>query len=542
MRALFIIVAFGVSFLLWGNGTSVAQQAAPAVSPAEKKTYAYPTEALKKMYEEHVGLEKGDGPFADAYKPIPLHMYLNPSRHYIRPDIKMFTELLQKFKPEQCVECHTEVSPGIVASWKSSTHAQPKKNDYFTGKTAEIEKLLGRELKEVLCSECHGKNHDELQMPTVDNACGQCHPKQAEEFASEREHGRPNHIQSWEANVIVPWYIENYRKGEGASQVGCDLCHVEMSRCDGCHTRHSFSAAEGRHPEACASCHMGPDHPDWETYEHSKMGIIYHLEGHDWPWDKPLEEVMPGEDYKSPTCQYCHMYKGGGKWTIDPVSKGIWRMGTVPPKEVEYQSSLKDFPYGINLPPLNKKLEIYAPENIKKRETWLELCSKCHSSRFARLWLENLDQYMFQAWKRQDEAQKILDQVVAEGLLDPSAEERACYPMGDVLADALGPDKLGPAIYKAFKDKKGHVPVIGPILGVSSLFFTAPGNPSTIEKHYAEMWFFYKLKGYKGTAHAQQDYSWWYGWAPMIGQLALIQDEANKLRRLRALEVKTKIK
>ncbi|MFN3466136.1 MAG: hypothetical protein ACK4WF_00340 [Candidatus Brocadiales bacterium] len=54
------------------------------------------------------------------------------------------------------------------------------------------------------------------------------------------------------------------------------------------------------------------------------------------------------------------------------------------------------------------------------------------------------------------------------------------------------------------------------------------------------MWFWYKLKGYKGTAHVQQDYSWWYGWAPMIGQLALMQDEASKLRRLRALEGKAK--
>ncbi|HLA37185.1 MAG TPA: multiheme c-type cytochrome, partial [Candidatus Brocadiales bacterium] len=232
--------------------------------------------------------------------------------------------------------------------------------------------------------------------------------------------------------------------------------------------------------------------------------------------------------------------KGGGKWWINPVSKGIWRMGTVPPKEVEFTSSLKDYPYGINLPPINKKLEIRSPESIQKRETWLDLCGRCHSVRFARLWLENLDEYMFEAWKRQDEAQMIMDSVVAEGLLEPSPEERACYPMGDVLADALGPGVLGMGIYKAFKEKKGHVAVIGPILGVSSLFFTGPGNPSAIEKYYAEMWFWYKLKGYKGTAHVQQDYSWWYGWAPMIGQLALIQDEANKLKRLKALEGKGK--
>ncbi|MFQ5861645.1 MAG: multiheme c-type cytochrome [Candidatus Brocadiales bacterium] len=535
MRLLFII-GLATAVILLGPSQVQAQQA------PEGKSYTYPSESLKKMYEEHVGLDKGDGPFAEAYKPIPLYMYMSPARHYIRPDIKMFAELLEKFQPEQCIECHTEVTPGIVKAWQSSTHAQPKKNGYFAAKTAEIEKRLGREIKEVYCGDCHGKNHDVLQMPTVDNSCGECHVQQAEEFASEREYGRPNHIQSWESNVVVPWYIEIYRQGEGASLIGCDLCHVEMARCDGCHTRHSFSAAEGRRPQACGSCHMGPDHPDRETYSYSKMGTIYDLEGEHWPWDKPLKDVVPGEDYKSPTCQYCHMYKGGGEWWINPVSKGIWRMGTVPPKEVEYQSSLKDYPYGITIPPLNKKLEIYSPQNLQKREQWIELCGRCHSSRFARLWLENLDQYMFLSFKKQDQAQKILDEVIAEGLLDPAPGDRAIFPMGDVLAEALGPDNLGMGIYKAFKESKGHIPVVGPILGVYSAFITGPGNPSTIEREYSEMWFWYKLKGYKGTAHAQQDYSWWYGWSHMIGSLAHIQDEADKLRRLKALEVTTKLK
>src|SRR3990167_3850643 len=173
------------------------QAPAEKAPPAAKSSYAYPTEALKKMYEEHVGMEKGDGPFADAYKPIPLHMYLNPDRHYIRPDISMFADLMKKFGLEQCVECHTDVTPGIVNIWKASTHAKPKKNEYFASKTAEIEKRLGREIKEVLCSDCHGKSHDVLQMPTVDNACGQCHVQQAEEYASEREYGRPNHVRAW---------------------------------------------------------------------------------------------------------------------------------------------------------------------------------------------------------------------------------------------------------------------------------------------------------------------------------------------------------
>ena len=33
-------------------------------------------------------------------------------------------------------------------------------------KTQQIERLIGRDLKEVTCSDCHGKDHKELRMPT----------------------------------------------------------------------------------------------------------------------------------------------------------------------------------------------------------------------------------------------------------------------------------------------------------------------------------------------------------------------------------------
>jgi hydroxylamine dehydrogenase len=63
---------------------------------------------------------------------------------------------------------------------------------------------------------------------------------------------------------------------------GCDYCHGTTEKCDICHTRHKFTAAEGRRPEACMSCHMGFDHPDAESYGESKMGMIYHMEGEHW--------------------------------------------------------------------------------------------------------------------------------------------------------------------------------------------------------------------------------------------------------------------
>jgi hypothetical protein len=50
------------------------------------------------------------------------------------------------------------------------------------------------------------------------------------------------------------------------------------------------------------------------------------------------------------------------------------------------------------------------------------------------------------------------------------------------------------------------------------------------------MWFWYKLQGYKGYAHAQQDVMWWWGQAPMLMQLGKIQSENMRLRREHALE------
>lgn len=508
------------------------------ITDTSHKRSFYPTKRLQELFETNVGLEKGIGIFSDLYKPNKMSMYWYPKRHYIRPDLGSIGELSKKFGPGQCIECHMEVNPGWVNDWKNSTHANPRKNEYFSKKTKKIEELIGREIKQVTCADCHGKSHEELRMPTADDVCKECHPQQVEEIASERAHGRPNHAQSEEVNSSTPSYIENFRRGYGILQVGCDQCHTGIIRCDGCHTRHLFSAAEARRPEACMSCHMGWDHPDFESYIGSKMGVIYHLEGGGWDWEKPLSEVIPGKDYRTPTCQYCHMYKGNDEWSLNVVTKAVWRMGIIPPKGIDYTSSLKDYPYGVKMPPMNKKLDIYSPQSKKKIETWIELCSRCHGPRYARTYRETLDDYMFKMWEVQDGAQKILDDLIKDNALYPMPEDRDIVPMGDILADRLGPHLLGEKVFKALKKSKGKLPVIGPSLGAYPEFFVGVNNPSMIERKYADLWFAYKLRGYKGVAHAQQDFAWWLGPSQVFARLAEIQSEANTLRRLKKLEKK----
>jgi hydroxylamine dehydrogenase len=68
------------------------------------------------------------------------------------------------------------------------------------------------------------------------------------------------------------------------------------------------------------------------------------------------------------------------------------------------------------------------------------------------------------------------------------------------------------------------------------MFYQGDGNPTHIETSYAKMWFWYKLQGYKGYAHVQQDVMWWWGQSPMLQELGNVQSEARSMRRAAAIE------
>lgn len=488
----------------------------------------------KSVFADNVGLKEGSGLFKDHYKPAFMHMYMYPGRHYEPPTRMDHSLFIEKERRDLCIRCHETINTGAIEDWKTSAHYNPRKTPIIARKTKIIEDSIGKEISVVDCFDCHvDTEKKQIRLPTAGD-CSECHARQVTEFASEKNHGRPNHIQTLESNVLVPWYQESYKRGLMAGNAGCDMCHGATDKCDPCHTRHSFSAAEARRPQACMSCHMGPDHPDAESYSESKHGIIYELEEEHYNFDKPLAHVMVGEEYRTPTCQFCHMYQGGGTFTHNFVSKGIWRMGTVPPSNIEYESSLKDYPYGIKIIP--PKIDIYSDENLDKRDKWIEMCSNCHSPRFAAGWLTQMDDYMFQANKLTDQAQKVIDDLIADDMLYPSPAERDIYPGGDWLADVLPAELLGEGVWNAFKSTGGKVPVIGPILGVYAMFYQGDGNPTHIETSYAKMWFWYKLQGYKGYAHVQQDIMWWWGQSPMLQELGNVQSEARSMRRAAAIE------
>jgi len=64
------------------------------------------------------------------------------------------------------------------------------------------------------------------------------------------------------------------------------------------HTRHVFSVAEARQPQACQTCHMGFDHPQWEMYSTSKHGVRYMLKQ-----TRAVPATVVGPSCQTVTCQ-----------------------------------------------------------------------------------------------------------------------------------------------------------------------------------------------------------------------------------------------
>ncbi len=296
----------------------------------------------------------------EHWKPIEMFRWWDPG-HFFEPDNKV----QGIFEGEKCVACHTVVTPGITNEWKKSTHS-------FGG---------------VTCDKCHGSEHQKIQMPTPDT-CAKCHPGQVEDFKSERKTGHPSH-----ASAFHPTGVNE--EGQSSKQLpevtGFALRHAIENKCDSCHFRHRFNAAEARRPEACSYCHNGPGHRETESYNTSAHGVITKIDGDNWDWDKQLKVG----NYRVPTCAYCHMYKG----THNAVENAVYaHMGV---KEVD--RGAEDF--------------------VKKRKAWINICNDCHSTRFASAYLRGADETVKVSHTIVREAKDILEGLHKSGLLDGMSED-----------------------------------------------------------------------------------------------------------------------
>ena len=396
----------------------------------------------------------GAGLYSRDWAPEPVFAYWNPDDFY-----QSVKSVVGVFEGEVCITCHTAITPGIVKDWKTSRHSQAD----------EI----------VYCNACHGSNHEELKMPTP-KICGECHSDQHRQFEDEKRYGFPSHALAMERALDAKHFVDKPK----AEVTACLQCHSVASKCDSCHTRHKFSAAEARRPEACITCHSGPPHPDDETYFNSAHGQLYLKDGQNWDWSKPLKKG----NYPAPTCAYCHMDEG--KHQV--ADKSLWKFGI---KQIN---------------PLSSANEI-------KRKQWIKLCSDCHDADWSAQQLKAMDKERKQAWNKLYEAEAILKNLRFNNKLYPSAIQRPPYP-GDTHDSFIQRERIG------FFE------------GQASAFY----NVSPIERDYFEMWYFDNLAAYKGSAHGDVTFVK-KGHEAMDKSLDKIKQNAERLRLASETEMDEKI-
>lgn len=290
---------------------------------------------------------------------------------------------------QQCISCHENVSPGIVADWKNSRHSHAGVS-CLECHTTDSANSWAIDHSEYLDGDIHVST---LVSPAV---CGRCHAQAKAEF-DQSGHFRAYHqiIPKDSLHALVKVHEgRNHPTLSGApDETGCMQCHGtrlktdkdgrpdpttwpnmgmgniypdgSTGNCAACHTRHKFDIAEARKPEACANCHLGPDHPDIEVYENSKHGLIYKMEGHQWNWDSPTDAWEPG-DYRAPTCATCHMSGIGPLNATHNISERLyWNLWA---KESKVRGS-------------DDVLSPLLGDGPAGREKMKTVCAQCHSSR-----------------------------------------------------------------------------------------------------------------------------------------------------------------
>lgn len=391
-------------------------------------------------------------------------------------------------RPE-CVECHKKITPQIITDWQASAHSE----------------------NAVTCATCHGSEHHtaddvaKVRIPTP-QVCAECHAEEAKQF------GKGKHALAWTAMKAMPtFHWQPMVLTEGMK--GCGGCHkiglktedeirelkaagsgFGVASCDACHTRHTFSAEEARQPQACQTCHMGFDHPQWEMYSSSKHGVRHLLK---------QVHALP-EQAGAPTCQTCHMPGGDHEvhtawgflavrlplpddeqWKADRVTI-LQALGVLDPegKPTERLKTVK----AADVARLNEK------DWQRERDKMTNICHQCHSANFAKAELAKGDEMIKDADHLMAEAIRTIAALYKDGLL--AKPKNYAYAFPDLLT---------------FHDA-----------------------PTVIEQKLFVMYSEHRMRTFQGTFHANPDYALWNGWSAMQQDLTEIKTLADELRKTHA--------
>ncbi|MEN8200894.1 MAG: multiheme c-type cytochrome [Thermodesulfobacteriota bacterium] len=398
---------------------------------------------------------------------------------------------------DDCIDCHTKVSPGMVQDWKASVHSE---ND-------------------VTCSSCHGEKHTTAedsklaQLPS-EEVCAECHQDQFDSFA------KGKHNFGWTSlNAIPATHFAPDELIEGGR--GCGGCHnmgikteaqkkdqlekgyrYQTNSCDECHTRHTFSKKEANNPRACQQCHMGYDHPQWEMWSSSKHGER---------WFAKQSGDLP-ESAVAPTCQTCHLPDGTHEnhtaWgflgvrlplpedkqeAADRVTI-LKALGVLDP-ETGKPTAILDAVKAVDMARLDQA------SWDKERAKMLKTCSQCHSESYAREQLEMGDSILGKADRLMAEAIETVAALYKDGIIKKPEGYPHNYPFLLSFMHTNG------AAWDKDLDKL-----------------------SFIDQVLLRMYMKHRMRAYQAFFHVNPDYAYWYGWNMMTEDLGEIKELAKTMR------------
>ncbi len=283
--------------------------------------------------------------------------------------VKVDPKLYGSPEGQVCIKCHELKSPGLHKMWREGKMGQAGVNCYDCHKAEKkSDKSPG---------DADGHDHRGFWIATIVSPkdCSRCHKEQFDQQ-------QPSHHAKG-ADILnsLDNYLGTVVGGQAAVTTGCRQCHgsnVKVLKdgtidpetwpntgigrynpdgskgsCSACHTRHRFSKAQARRPDACGKCHLGPDHPQIEIYEESKHGILYQAFRDKLNMDKG--EWVVGVDYQdAATCATCHISATPNQKANHDVGDRIsWTLRPV----------------------VSKKLKNWK----QRRDNMKDVCRQCHS-------------------------------------------------------------------------------------------------------------------------------------------------------------------
>lgn len=401
------------------------------------------------------------------------------------PFLLTFSALSTAQAKDNCIDCHKKKTPGVVIDWQLSEHS---KND-------------------VSCDSCHGNEHKtakdahKASIPTPET-CAKCHEDRVKQYK------KGKHAAAWAAMKAMPT-AHHQPAAMMDGMKGCGGCHkiglktadeikglkkqgrgFGVASCDACHTRHTFSVKEARSPQACQTCHMGFDHPQWEMWSSSKHGVRALLK----------QNGTLHKDTPAPTCQTCHMPDG------DHEVRTAWGFLAVRlpmPKDKQWAADRAVILQALGvLDPDGKptaRLPVVKAADVarldeesfqRERKKMIKTCTGCHSPKMVE-----------EEFEKGDDTIRRIDRLMAQAILEVAG---------------------------LYKDK-----VLGKPEGYSYAFpdlLTFHDAPTPVETRLFVMFLKHRMRAFQGVFHANPDYALWYGWSEMQRDLTEIRTMAAEMR------------